>query len=219
MLKTEFRGLHLINWTMTPNYFDIFLIYRVISDNIILANNFYVLKARFSRYQLQSILNTCPTSVRRQQLCTGKCAGSVDLSDRLLLWWILRADRICTSANHAEGLRLQVSLRAGNEGGRKGHDRQESWEQDGIENGGCLLQEDRWVLPRISNINDGMFLNHKYLSIIVYYYVSIAKDYLPSRGIIHTLWYVSSILVFQENYNHLFVWLFWSNIPYLNCTP
>jgi len=60
-----------------------------------------------------------------------------------LLRWILRVDRIRASANHAEGLRLQVSLRAGNEGGGKGHDRQESREQDGIEDGSCFLQEER----------------------------------------------------------------------------
>jgi len=95
-------------------------------------------------WMIARLIRACsPPCVRRQQLCTGKCAGSDDLSDRLLLRWILRADGIRAGANHAEGLRLQVPLRAGNEGGGKGDDRQEPGEQDGTEDGGGLLQKER----------------------------------------------------------------------------
>lgn len=81
--------------------------------------------------------------VSRQQLCSGKCAGSHDLSDRILLGWILRADRIRAGANHAKGLRLQVSLRSRHQGGAKGDDRQEPREQDRAQARGCVLQE-KW---------------------------------------------------------------------------
>lgn len=90
------------------------------------------------------IMRTCTLcSVGRQQFCAGKCAGSVPLSDRLLLGRFLRADRIRASANHAKGLRLQIPLWAGDERGGKGDDRQESREQNGVEDGSGVLQKER----------------------------------------------------------------------------
>ena len=79
----------------------------------------------------------------RQQLCAGKCAGADALPDRLLLRWILRADRVRAGANHAKRLRLQVSLGPGDEGGGEGHDRQEPREQDRTKARGRVLQEER----------------------------------------------------------------------------
>lgn len=92
-------------------------------------------------------MRTCTLcSVGRQQFCAGKCAGSVPLSDRLLLGRFLRADRIRASANHAKGLRLQIPLWAGDERGGKGDDRQEPREQNGVEDGSGVLQKERWVI-------------------------------------------------------------------------
>ena len=81
--------------------------------------------------------------VCRQQLCAGKCAGSVALPDCLLLRRVLRADRIRASANHAKGLRLQVPLWPGNERRGKGDDREEPREQNRAEDGSGPLQKER----------------------------------------------------------------------------
>ena len=80
---------------------------------------------------------------RRQQLRLGQRPGAPLLPDRLLLGRLLRALRLPAGADHAEGVRVQVPLRRGDERGQEEGDRGRAAGEDRVQGRGQVLQEVR----------------------------------------------------------------------------
>ncbi len=85
-----------------------------------------------------------PSSLYRQQLCSGKRPGAVALPHRLLLRRFLWAHWLRPCRAHAEELRLSLPVRPGNKWPVNGPDpRSPGWEE-GVQDRVGLLQEGRW---------------------------------------------------------------------------
>lgn len=78
----------------------------------------------------------------RFEFRVGQCTGAHPVPDRVLQRWVLRAHRVREGADHAEGVRLQVPPRAGDQGRAQDSDRQGARVQERAQAGSHFLQEE-----------------------------------------------------------------------------